>query len=241
MCTSQRQLPSRGGEAPVGLKLLRVRPRCHTLQPLFVETSAQYSLSGKAPPPQPSGALRDLLAALRSAHVCWCLWLECITKEPISSSDNNQIFLSSQHAPAANSGIESCMASEERAIKDAFINVYSRFIWWFSRICQGSRLWFSLDIPAILGGVSCEKEAPVFDFCDRIIAYSTPSNVELGFKTHVSLRSGLRFGGNGSLWLRRGRHFSRLCQERLPDRAELISVGGLFMVWFPSPLIFCPK
>lgn len=128
MCQS-KQLINRGGEAPVGLRLLRVQPRCHTLQPLFVEISAQYSFSGKVPPPPSSGALRDLLAALRSTHVCWCLWLECITKEPISSSDNNQIFLSSQHAPAANcSGVESCMASAESVMKVAFLNVYCRFI-----------------------------------------------------------------------------------------------------------------
>lgn len=59
----------------------------------------------------------------------------------------------------------------------------------FLNLCQGSLIWFSRDIPAILGGVSCKKEAPVFDFCDRIIAYSNPSNVELGFKRRVSPRS----------------------------------------------------
>lgn len=81
-------------------------------------------------------------------------------------------------------------------------------------------IWLFLDIPAILGGVFWKEEAPS-DSYDRVIEYSNPSDVEFDFKT--------------IFWLR-GRRFSRMCQERLPAGAELISVGGLFMVGFSLSL-----
>lgn len=113
------QLIFHGGEAPVRVCRLRL---------LLVQTSAAFVCENLCRVGVLRKSLRDLLAALLSTYVCWCLWLpgsaECITKEPISSSDKNQIFLSFQHPPAANSSeIQSRTAWQELPPADAFINV----------------------------------------------------------------------------------------------------------------------